>query len=86
MPNASGTGAAAIAPSRDAAFVVHLANVADDHGKQACGRVEHVRTGRTARFESVEELLRFMRQTLAALNPDDGSRERPSSPAHEKES
>lgn len=53
---------------RDAAFVVHLARgdaVSDEHAR---GRVEHVRTGRMAHFDSAEELLNFMRQTLAALD------------------
>jgi len=71
MQNASGSSAAAPAPSRDVAFVVHLTGVADDSDR-ACGRVEHVRTGRTARFESAEELLHFMRHTLAALAAESG--------------
>lgn len=55
-------------PSRDAAFVVHLTDAVGAAGDQAHGRVEHVRSGRAARFESLQELLRFMRQTLAAID------------------
>lgn len=54
-------------PARDAAFVVHLAEPSDCLGDHTRGRVEHVRSGRAARFDSAEELLRFMRQTLADL-------------------
>jgi hypothetical protein len=62
----AGRGFAAIAP-RDSAFVIHLVGGPDGPTDQAHGRVEHVTTGRWARFDSVEELLRFMRQTLAAI-------------------
>lgn len=60
-----------MANTRDAAFVVHLTAAADGDDDQAQGRVEHVRSGRAARFDSVHELLRFMRQTLAALDAED---------------
>ena len=62
--------AAALLPARDAAFVVHLATDPDAPAGQARGRVEHVSTGRTARFESADELVRFMRETLAAIAAD----------------
>lgn len=52
--------------ARNMAFVVHLTPAADT----SAGRVEHVASGRTARFESAEELLRFMRETLAAITND----------------
>lgn len=65
----AGSGAPGM-PSRDAAFVVHLAGGAGEATDQAHGRVEHVTTGRAARFDSVEELLRFMRQTLAAIEAE----------------
>lgn len=55
------------APSRDVAFVVHLTSSSGESADQAHGRVEHVTTGLAARFESTEELLRFMQRTLAAL-------------------
>lgn len=58
----NGSGATPV-PSRDAAFVVHLTRAAGE----SAGRVEHVTTGRVAAFESADELLRFMRQTLATL-------------------
>ena len=53
------------APTRDLAFVVHLTGGVESD--QAHGRVEHVTTGRTARFDSVDELLQFMRQTVASV-------------------
>lgn len=55
------------AVARDAAFVVHLSEVAGEPGDQAHGRVEHVTSGRAAQFASLDELLRFMRQTLATV-------------------
>src|SRR5262245_52772159 len=58
------------APSRDAAFVVHLADTGDATGDQAHGRVEHVRSGRVATFDSMHALLRFMRETLAAVDAE----------------
>ena len=66
MTNTCGNGTAGSHP-RDAAFVVHLADSTGPEDR-AHGRVEHVRSGRAARFESVDELLRFMRQTLAELD------------------
>lgn len=51
-------------PSRDAAFVMRLTYAGDDAGDQTTGRVEHVRSGRTA----MQALLRFMRETLAGLD------------------
>jgi len=62
--------AASLLPARDAAFVVHLATDPDARADQARGRVEHVSTGRAARFESADELVRFMRETLAAFAAD----------------
>jgi hypothetical protein len=47
--------------------VIHLTDLAGEPGTQARGRVEHVTTGRSAHFDSVDELLRFMRQTLAGI-------------------
>lgn len=71
MTSAPGKRPTGPAP-RDAAFVVHLTSVGDAADGRASGRVEHVRTGRAGRFDSAEELLRFMRETLAAVgSPDD---------------
>lgn len=61
-----------LAPSRDQAFVVHLADTTDESGDQVSGRVEHVSTGRATRFDSLQALLRFMRQTMAAIGADGG--------------
>jgi len=55
-------------PGRDTAFVVHLVTGPAAPAGRAEGRVEHVATGRTARFESAEELLRFMQETLVAIS------------------
>jgi hypothetical protein len=65
--HATATGAVT-ARSRDAAFVIHLTDVGAEPGDQAHGRVEHVTTGRATRFDSVDELMLFMRQTLAAVD------------------
>lgn len=74
MTNPSGgrATAAAAARSRDAAFVIHLTDAGAQPGDQAHGRVEHVTTGRATRFDSVEELMLFMRQTMKAIE-DGGS-------------
>ncbi|MCW5892060.1 MAG: hypothetical protein KIT14_16165 [bacterium] len=47
--------------------MVHLICAAGESADQAHGRVEHVTTGQVARFDSADELLRFMRQTLAEI-------------------
>jgi len=67
----AGVGAAA-APTRDVAFVIHLTSAIAESADQARGRVEHVTSGRAARFDSVEELLRFMRDTLATIRGERG--------------
>lgn len=46
------------------AFVVHL--TADSGSDTPCGRVEHITSGATARFATTDELLGFMRRTIAA--------------------
>lgn len=52
---------------RNIAFVVHFTWAGGDPADRACGRVEHVETGRVTRFEATDELVGFMRQTLAAI-------------------
>jgi hypothetical protein len=54
-------------PSRDTAFVIHLAPPAGEPADAARGRVEHVMTGQVARFDSATELVDFMRDALASL-------------------
>ncbi|MBX3025136.1 hypothetical protein KF840_09520 [bacterium] len=49
-----------------AAFVIQLATGFDPAAGAVVGRVEHVLSGRAARFASVPELLDFMQGTLAA--------------------
>jgi hypothetical protein len=61
----SGSRSTGLAPSRDEAFVVHLTRAADESEGEAHGRIEHVTSGRFARFDSADELLRFMRRVLA---------------------
>jgi hypothetical protein len=49
------------------AFVVHFRVNSDvAHGRLA-GRVEHVASGQATRFASLEELLAFIAQVLAAI-------------------
>jgi hypothetical protein len=47
------------------AFVVHLRVNSDVAQGQLAGRVEHVVSGQSAHFASLEELLAFIAQTLA---------------------
>lgn len=48
------------------AFVVQLREHADvDHG-QWSGRVEHVTSGRASHFQSIEELLGFMKRVVTS--------------------
>lgn len=70
MTNVPLPPATTTAPSRDTAFVVHLTPAAGAPDGEAHGRVEHVTTGRVARFDSAAELVRFMRTTLAAIGAD----------------
>jgi hypothetical protein len=48
------------------AFVVQLGDGADVPGGRLLGRVEHVATGRAARFGSPRELVAFFRQCCPA--------------------
>ena len=52
--------------------MVHLTHVGDATGDQVHGRVEHVRSGHAATFDSMHALLRFMRETLAAVDAETG--------------
>lgn len=71
--NGSGSGlGVATASPRDAAFVVHLVCPAGNAAGEARGRVEHVVTGRVARFASADELVGFMTETLAAIARHEG--------------
>ena len=49
------------------AFVVHLRTSADITRGQIAGRVEHVVSGQSIHFNSLEELLAFMAQVLATV-------------------
>jgi hypothetical protein len=46
------------------AFVIQVRAGANFATGQAAGRVEHVASGRTARFESVDELLQILDRLL----------------------
>jgi hypothetical protein len=48
------------------AFVVQLRDDIDPAAGEVVGRVEHVTSGRSARFEDVKALVDFFRQALAA--------------------
>jgi len=50
---------------RERAFVVQLSGAAVAGSSRLSGRVEHVVSGKSARFESLEELLAFVGQWLA---------------------
>jgi len=52
------------------AFVVQFEGVRAGQATPMAGRVEHVTSGRRARFHSWEELQRFIEQELAQLGTD----------------
>ncbi|HZR83500.1 MAG TPA: hypothetical protein VFD92_20570 [Candidatus Binatia bacterium] len=52
----------------EAAFVLQLQSGAAIAGDRLVGRVEHVKSGRAARFRSIDELLVFIRGTLASAD------------------
>jgi hypothetical protein len=54
---------AAVFPS-SRAFVVHIPLEADPGLREFSGRVEHVKSGKSARFGALEELRKFMARTL----------------------
>ena len=54
------------------AFVVHLSDDSDPAGGKVIGRVEHVTTGQSGRFNDVAGLLAFFRRTLAAQKENEG--------------
>jgi hypothetical protein len=51
--------------SPQAAFVVQFVSGSRLDGGSVGGRVEHVASGRSARFDSIEQLLRFLGEVLA---------------------
>ena len=48
-------------------FVIQLQPGSEVEPAKFAGHVEHVDTGRAKRFHSIEELVRFMEQTLAEI-------------------
>jgi hypothetical protein len=55
--------------SPEGAFVVQFGAHSDPAVGRAAGRVEHVRSGRAARFASVADLLAFISRVLAEVPP-----------------
>ncbi|HKV92444.1 MAG TPA: hypothetical protein VJW20_07855 [Candidatus Angelobacter sp.] len=53
------------------AFVVQFRDSASVRADQLPGRVEHVASGRTATFQSVEELPRILREMLKDAHSDE---------------
>jgi hypothetical protein len=51
------------------AFLVWLSNKAEPSSDQLCGRVEHVSTGKRARFSSQDELNEFVFWVLCEEDP-----------------
>ena len=66
MPSPDRSRAGGVLPP-DRAFVLQLrAEAVGEERARLAGRVEHVASGRTARFESLPELVAFIEGTLAA--------------------
>ena len=57
--------------SPDHAFVVQFRTETDIEAGHLAGRVEHVVTGQSASFDSLETLLDFMRRILEERREDD---------------
>jgi len=53
-----------------AAFVVQFVAGSDLHAGDVAGRVEHVASGRSTRFESVDGFLRFLGDVLAQFGAE----------------
>ncbi|HTT63944.1 MAG TPA: hypothetical protein VMG35_18965 [Bryobacteraceae bacterium] len=52
-------------------FVIQIRPDADVRAGQLEGRVEHIDSGRSSHFKSVEELVAFLTAMLAADEPSD---------------
>ncbi|HKA54092.1 MAG TPA: hypothetical protein VKJ47_10570 [Candidatus Binatia bacterium] len=59
-----------VALPADRAFVVQFQGAVAGQAAPIAGRVEHLTSGRRARFHSWEELQRFIEQELAQLGTD----------------
>jgi hypothetical protein len=51
------------------AFLIQFRDAAEDGSKHLPGRIEHVASGRTASFESVEELPQLLLKLLRTVGP-----------------
>lgn len=80
MPTGNVAHARAPALPSDRAFVVQLTADSDPARGVYLGRVEHVRTGRCARFGSAGELQRFLAEVVSALERDRGQPRRATRP------
>lgn len=54
------------------AFVVQFRNGSNHGAGQLSGRVEHVASGRTATFETIDELPQVLQRMLRSLASDEG--------------
>ena len=52
-------------PSIHRAFVVRLYGDSEEADGRICGLVEHVVSGLASEFQSIDELVRFMRRVVA---------------------
>ena len=55
------------------AFVIQFRGSTDPRAGQLPGRVEHVASGRTATFQSVEELPQLLQKMLKSVSADEGN-------------
>jgi hypothetical protein len=62
-------------------FVLQLPGDADIEAGRFAGRVEHVVSGRSVRFSSLEELRGFIAETIADVRSAEGAGDQDSSPA-----
>ncbi|HYD48087.1 MAG TPA: hypothetical protein VEB21_07065 [Terriglobales bacterium] len=60
-------------PSRRAFIVQFTRDASSDTPPQCSGRVEHVVSGRSLRFEKPEELWSFMREVMADIPMPEGA-------------
>lgn len=64
------------------AFVIQLHSEADLHPAKFAGRVEHVDSGRADGFQSAEELVRFIEQTVKEIEETARAEMQESPPEH----
>ena len=57
----------------DRAFLIRLSSDAEPSPNHLCGRIEHVQTGRRARFDTPEELQAFVILVLSEQDANPGA-------------